>query len=226
MKKITIFVVAIAMTMLTISGCSKKKEETPQTQPGQTEQVQVPKNQKTIDNLKAAIKGETTANAKYTAFAKKASEEGYTKIAKLFEAIAHAESIHINNHKEVLANITKEPYVITPDSFTVGTTEENLADAIKGETYESTTMYPEFLEQAKTDNEQGAVTSFDYALQTEKKHKQMYENALQMLKDKKEKTMVSTYYICPKCGYTYLPNELTASCIVCATPKEKFIVFK
>jgi rubrerythrin len=134
MKKITILIVAVAITMLTVSGCGKKKEETPQTQPGQTEQVQAPKNQKTIDNLKAAIKGETTANAKYTAFAKKASEEGYKKIAKLFEAIAHAESIHIQNHKQALANITKEPFVITPESFTVGTTEENLADAIKGET--------------------------------------------------------------------------------------------
>ena len=226
MKKIAMYVVAFAIAILTISGCSQKKEEMPQTQE-QTQQVQTPKNQKTIDNLKAAILGETTANAKYTAFSKKAAEEGYTKVAKLFEAIAHAESIHAGNHKQALANLTKEPYVITPDSFTVGTTEENLANAIKGETYESTTMYPDFIAQAKTDNEQGAVTSFDYAFQTEKKHKQMYENALQMLKDKKEKTLASSYYVCPKCGYTYLQNELPKqNCIVCTTPKDKFIAFK
>ena len=226
MRKTHFFVIAIVMTILTISSCSQKKEEIPQTQE-QTQQVQAPKNQKTIDNLKAAILGETTANAKYTAFAKKAAEEGYAKVSKLFEAIAHAESIHANNHKQILANLTKEPYVIIPDSFTVATTEENLADAIKGETYESTTMYPEFINQAKTDEEKGAVTSFDYAFQTEKKHKQMYENALQMLKDKKEKSLASSYYVCPKCGYTYLPNEMNLkSCLVCTTPKEKFIAFK
>lgn len=211
--------------MLTMTACSQKNENIPQKEE-QTEQVQEQKGKQTIENLKAAIKGETTANAKYTAYAKKAAEEGYAKISKMFEAIAHAESIHAENHKKVLADLTDEPFVIIPDSISVNSTEENLADAIKGESYEAATMYPDFIAQAKNDNIQSAVTSFDYALETEKKHKQMYENALQLLKEKKEKTLATSYYVCPKCGYTYLPTELSkANCIVCNTSKEKYIVF-
>ncbi|HAW08302.1 MAG TPA: rubrerythrin [Bacteroidetes bacterium] len=225
MKHTIIYFSLIAFSILVFAGCNQNKENAPQKEET-AQQVQTPKSQKTIDNLKAAILGETTASAKYAAFAKKAADEGYAKVSKMFEAISHAEGIHAGNHKRELETLVKETVDIKADTFVVGTTAENLADAIKGETYESTTMYPDFIAQAKLDNEQGAVTSFDYALQTEKKHKQMYENALKLLQDKKEKTLASMYYVCPKCGYTYLPNELKENCIVCYTSKEQYIAFK
>ena len=39
----------------------------------------------TLENLKAAIGGETGASAKYAAFAQAAKEQGYEQIARLFE---------------------------------------------------------------------------------------------------------------------------------------------
>ncbi|MFZ4622055.1 MAG: rubrerythrin family protein, partial [Bacteroidota bacterium] len=124
---------------------------------------------KTITNIKAAIKGETTASAKYAAYAKKAKEEGFTKVAVLFEAASKSESIHANNHRAVLEQLGETMEAITPE-FSVKSTKENLEDAYKGESYEIATMYPEFIKQAQKENITLALISFNYAYQTEKKH--------------------------------------------------------
>ena len=48
----------------------------------------------TSDNLAAAFAGESQANRKYLAFAKKAENDGFPQVAKLFRAAAAAETIH------------------------------------------------------------------------------------------------------------------------------------
>ena len=50
---------------------------------------------KTIENLKAAIIGESTASATYAAYAAKAAQEGQPLIQKLFEAASKLSLIHI-----------------------------------------------------------------------------------------------------------------------------------
>lgn len=176
---------------------------------------------KTIENTKAAIKGETTASAKYAAYAKKAKEEGFTKVALLFEAASKAESIHASNHRAVLEQLGSKMEDFKPE-FTVKSTKENLADAIKGESYEASTMYPGFLKTAQSENVNLALISFNYAFQTEKKHKVMYENALAQLNAGKESTLSSKYMVCTTCGNTY-DGEAPARCGISMTPKERFI---
>ena len=53
---------------------------------------------KTENNLWAAFAGESQANRKYLAFAKKADNEGYPQVAKLFRAAAEAETVHAHAH--------------------------------------------------------------------------------------------------------------------------------
>ncbi len=53
---------------------------------------------KTHENLIAAFNGESQASQRYLAFAKKADQEGYPQIARLFRAAAAAESVHAGNH--------------------------------------------------------------------------------------------------------------------------------
>ena len=86
---------------------------------------------KTIENLKAAITGESTASATYAAYAAKAAQEGQPLIQKLFEAASKAESVHAANHNKVLEKLgaTMEPIDI---QIHVGTTAENLKAAIAG----------------------------------------------------------------------------------------------
>ncbi|MGE5400942.1 MAG: rubrerythrin family protein [Ignavibacteriales bacterium] len=179
---------------------------------------------KTIENLKAAFEGESTASAKYAAYAKKAREEGYPRVALLFEAASKSEKIHANNHKAALGELGEKSGQVTP-KFEVKSTKENLQDAINGETYEVTTMYPDFIKSADNDNVNIAKISMTYAYLTEKKHKEMYKNALEKLNSGKEQSLSSTYAVCSTCGNTYdapAPNR----CGISMTPKERFISLK
>jgi rubrerythrin len=178
---------------------------------------------KTIENLKAGIKGETTASAKYAAFAQKAREESNDTIAKLFDATSKAEAIHAANHLKVLEELGEKMDEFMPE-FEVKTTSENLQSAIDGETYEVTTMYPKFLADAETEKVANAIKSFNWASDTEKKHKQFYTNSLQALNTKAEKTLPFEYAVCPVCGNTYDKANMDAKCAFCQTPSEKFII--
>ena len=176
---------------------------------------------KTATNLQDAFNGESNATARYAAFSKKANEEGYKEIALLFKAASLAEKIHANNHKAVLEEMG---VVVKPATIDVKvqSTKENLEFAIKGETYEATTMYPNFLKDANAAGNQLALISLNYAYKTEKKHKVLIEFALNALNSNKTNTLASTYYVCPTCGNTY---ETTAPkrCGISMTSGEKFI---
>lgn len=178
----------------------------------------------TVNNIKDAIKGETTASAKYAAYAKKAKEEGLAKVALLFQAASKAESIHANNHRAVLEQLGVKMDSFKPE-FAVKSTKENLQDAINGETYEVTTMYPGFLKSAQDENVNLALISFNYAYQTEKKHQAMYKNALDQVNNGKEKTLSAKYMVCTTCGNTY-DGEAPARCGISMTPKERFVTIQ
>jgi rubrerythrin len=156
----------------------------------------------TEDNLKDAFAGESQANRRYLAFAKKAEEEGHKQVAKLFRAAAEAETVHALNHLNILG---------------VGITEENLKEAIKGEHYENTEMYPKFIEEAKTEGNEQANMSFSGANEVEKIHEELYKKALENLGKNEE----LDYYVCSVCGNT-VEGESPDVCIICGQPKEKF----
>lgn len=180
---------------------------------------------KTVDNLKAALQGETTASAKYAAFAAKAKEENLPQIAALFYATSKSESVHAKNHKTALGNMGYK-IDVQPESYTVGTTAENLMLSYDGEKHEVEFMYPGFVEQAKTDNASDAVKSLGWALETEKKHMELYLSAIDALKAKQEKTLPVEYFICPKCGFTYSNKDVEDNCEICGTEKGKFFKIK
>lgn len=159
---------------------------------------------KTVDDLKAAFAGESQANRRYLAFAKKAEEEGHHQVAKLFRAVAAAETVHAHNHLRALGEIKS--------------TAENLETAIAGENYEVVTMYPEFIADAENEQVKKAITTFKWAYEVEKIHETLYRNAL----DKLEKGLPEVdYYVCPICGYTH-EGLFTGKCPVCGTPGERF----
>lgn len=179
---------------------------------------------KTIADLQDAFKGETTASAKYAAYGEKAKEEGLNKVALLFEAASKAESIHANNHKSVLEQLGVKVDNFTPE-FTVKSTKENLQDAINGESYETSTMYPDFLKAAQNENVNLAMISFNYAYQTEKKHLQYYTKALEALNNDQADSLPSKYMVCTTCGNTY-ENDAPARCGISMTPKERFVTIQ
>ena len=174
-----------------------------------------------IANLQTAFAGETTASAKYAAYSKKAEAEGHQKIALLFKAASASEKVHANNHRAALEEMGEAASKVSPE-FTVKTTKENLEDAIAGESYEISTMYPEFLANAAKADMQMALLSFNYAYKTEQKHKPLYEKALAALQNSQEDSLAGRYFVCPTCGNTY-DGAAPKRCGISMTSGERFV---
>ena len=161
---------------------------------------------KTEENLKAAFAGESQANRKYLAFAKQADKEGLPQIAKLFRAAAAAETVHAHNHLRELGGIKS--------------TKDNLKAAIEGEHYEFTSMYPEFIKTAQTEERKGAERSFDLANKVEKVHHNLYKTALEAA-EKGNDLEKKEIYVCQVCGYTH-EGSPPEKCPVCGAAKKMF----
>jgi rubrerythrin len=161
---------------------------------------------KTVENLKVAFAGESQANRKYLAFAKKADEEGYPQVAKLFRAAAAAETVHAHNHLRIMGGVKG--------------TAENLLEAVSGETYEFKTMYPEFLADAAEEGENQASWSFNIANEVEKVHAGLYQRAAEALKAGRDIPRVE-FYVCRVCGNT-VENKPPERCPICNAPAKSF----
>lgn len=160
----------------------------------------------TIDNLKEAFAGESQANQKYRAFAKKAESEGLNNIAKLLRTTAEAERIHAEGHLKSMDG--------------VGSTIENLKAAIAGETFEFTEMYPPMLEKAEEEGHK-AKRMFAFAVKAEKVHAKLYGLALEAAQ-KGEDLSVAEFYLCPVCGHIEFGNP-PDSCPICGAKAKMFV---
>jgi len=161
---------------------------------------------KTIENLKDAFAGESKANRRYLAFARKAEEEGFPQVAKLFIAAAEAETIHAMNHLRTMGEIKS--------------TVENMTTAISGETFEYTKMYPKYISIAKQEKNHNAVWSFEVANKVEQVHAGLFSKALESLKNKKDLAKID-YYVCKVCGHT-VKGMAPDKCPICGAAKTKF----
>lgn len=158
----------------------------------------------TSTNLADAFAGESQANRRYLAWAKKAEEDGYPQVAKRFRVAAASETVHAHMHLGVMGEIK--------------TTEENLKASMGGENYEHTEMYPDFIAEAEKEGNEDARFSFYAANEAEKVHEKIFTEALEKMGGLQE----STFYVCQVCGMTY-ENSVPDACVVCSAPKAKII---
>jgi len=158
----------------------------------------------TDENLQTAFAGESQANRKYTAFARKADKEGFPNIAKLFRATAEAETLHALGHFDSMGGVKS--------------TSENLKAAIEGETYEFTKMYPPMHKQAEAEGHK-SKTMFKWALSAEKVHAELYSKALEAVKTGKDLDV--EVYLCPACGHIEF-GKPAEKCPICGTAPEKY----
>ncbi len=82
-------------------------------------------------------------------------------------------------------------------------------------------MYPQFIEDAKKDNNKQALQSFDYANKVEQIHANLYKKAIDAVKTKKDMPKAELY-VCPVCGNTF-EGAVPDVCPICATAKAKFM---
>jgi len=164
----------------------------------------------TEKNLEEAFAGESQASRRYFYFAEQAESEGHPQIARLFRAAVAAETVHARNHLKVLGGINA--------------TAANLKEAMGGEEYEFTKMYPAFIKQAKEEGNTKAETSFSHANAVEKVHYALYQKAIESLEAGKE-PKEEPYFVCPVCGNT-VAGEAPEKCPICGAPRSKFAEVK
>jgi rubrerythrin len=132
---------------------------------------------KTIENLRTAFAGESQANRRYTYFSRRADEEGYPEIAALFKSVADGETAHALRHFDYMKTVG-DPVTNVPVTDVKGMLES----AIKGETYEHTTMYPQFAETARREGFDEIAKWFETLAKAEKAHAGKYQEALNTMK--------------------------------------------
>ncbi len=159
--------------------------------------------EKTANDLKDAFAGESQANRKYLAYAKKADEEGYAQAARLFRAAAESETVHAHKHLNFVGG--------------VGDTQMNLAAAVDGETYEYEKMYPQFMADADASGDDDVAQYLKFVTQVEHEHADLYRDIADSLGNNDE----VAYFVCGYCGHVH-SGEAPDHCPVCGAPKTKF----
>jgi rubrerythrin len=161
--------------------------------------------EKTRNNVYTAFVGEAKAYHRLLAFARKADEEGFDQIAKLFRAVAAAEGVHVERHLRLMGETM------------VHGTEENLQFSFESETTVNQVYYPQFIREAEEEGEPAAALTFGQARDVEEGHAALYKRALNaLLRDE-----THNYHVCQVCGYI-AEREAPDQCPICNAKRERF----
>ena len=174
----------------------------------------------TLDNLKAAVTGETGASAKYAAFAEAAEAAGYTQIARLFRATSEAEQVHIAMEYKLVQAEDPEWAKPVADAPVVEACDLNLIAAANGEIYETSDMYPAFIKKAQEEGNDKAVRVFTRAKLAESVHAERYMEAYNNIDAADD----DAYFLCPVCGYIEKGDDFEV-CPICGAKKSAFKQF-
>lgn len=178
----------------------------------------------TAANLRNAHGGESMAHMRYTIWSNKAEKDGFPNVARLFRAIAAAETIHATNHFNELKELFSDFLCASMAVFGLGSTSQNLQGGVMGETYEINEMYPTYLETAKYQAEKGAQKSFEYALAAEKTHAELFQKAKKTIDSTKKDITLGPVQICKVCGWTH-EGDIPDKCPICGATREQFQTF-
>lgn len=174
----------------------------------------------TLDNLKAAVNGETGASAKYEAYAAEAEKQGHKRLASLWRVTSAAEQIHIAMEYNLVtaedADWPRPELTETKDT----PLDLNLIDSANGEIYETSDMYPSFIKKAQEEGKNAAVLVFTRAKLAEGYHAALYLDAYNNIDTPSDEH----YYLCPVCGYIHQGKDFE-KCPICFTPASKFVEY-
>ena len=179
-------------------------------------------NEATIRNLLSAYQGEINTQARYRRFAEKADDDGLFGIASLFRAAARAEEIHAHSQARAIRQLGGEAKA-SIEPADAGDTLENLREALAGETYEIETVYPLFIEEARILINATAARSFQWALEAEKTHAQLYKEAIELVQSNDRTSWIGrtrNFYVCPVCAGTAAHND-KENCGICSYPSDR-----
>ena len=137
---------------------------------------------KTKDNLMKMFTNASESNARYTAFAETAEKERHSYTARIFRAVAMAKMFHALSHFRA-TNL-------------LGTTMENLKQALEEEIYDYKSAYPSMVQDAVKEDAIAARHSLEYGMSIGPVISKLISKAM----GDPEGDTVGSYYVCPVCG--------------------------
>ena len=179
---------------------------------------------KTRENLLKAFAGESQARNRYTVAAEVAKKEGYEAIAMVFEETANHEKAHAKRLFKFLEEGGELEITATYPAGKIGTTAENLMEAMNGEHEENTVMYPEFAKIAKEEGFPEIAAAMENIGKAEVYHEERFSQLLQEVETKKlleQNDLV--VWKCQNCGYHITSKTAPKVCPACGHPQGYFI---
>jgi rubrerythrin len=180
--------------------------------------------EETLKNLHKAFAGESQARNRYTMAAKQAKKDGYDQLSAIFTETAEHEREHAKQLSKMINQLVEKmgkeqgPIQIEAQGAAMfGSTEDNLKNAIAGENYETTTMYPEFAKQADADGLGDIAVRLRAIGNAEAHHEERYSK---LLKEVQAQTMFKKdeekVWICRKCGHEHKGSTPPGKCPACS----------
>ena len=180
------------------------------------------KGTKTEHNLLASFAGESQARSRYTLFAKKAREEGYEQIAKIFlitaeQELSHAELFFSRLEGGVVEINAGYPAGVVADTMT------NLREAAAGEREEWSDLYASFATTAEEEGFKDIAAIFKMVAKVEIEHEQRYLRLLERLTNGQEfSSETEEEWQCMHCGYVHKGKSAPKRCPVCGKEQGYF----
>jgi rubrerythrin len=178
--------------------------------------------EETQKNLRRAFAGEAMARNKYTFFADQAIKDGLRSIARIFLETADNERAHAERLLEFMEDKPSTELV----DYTVpvlGDSKTNLLEAIAGEHYENSKMYPLMREVALKENQKRIADVFKEIAEVEEEHEKRYRILLSNLKNGRMfKRPNSIRWKCLNCGYVHEGKTAPVTCPACGKPREYY----
>lgn len=153
-----------------------------------------------------AFASESQDNKKFTAFAKKAEEEGFHNIAQIFRAIALSRMVESYAHLGVMD--------------VVKTTQENLNSLVATVEEENNKTYKKYLEDAKKEGNTNVMRAFQSVVEANTAYLGMLKKAQEAMKASKDAEQKKCS-VCDTCGYVVI-GDLIDPCSVCGAAVEQF----
>lgn len=181
------------------------------------------KGTQTEKNLLAAFAGESQARNRYTLFAKKAKEEGYRQIAKVFkitakQELAHAELFFSQLEGGTVTITAGYPAGVVADTMT------NLREAAAGEREEWSDLYTNFASTAEEEGFPKIASLFKLVSKVEVEHEKRYLALLEQMTNEQVFTSENPEqeWQCMHCGYVYKGTSAPKKCPVCGKDQGYF----
>ena len=180
------------------------------------------KGTQTEQNLLKAFAGESQARTRYTFFASVAKKEGYEQIAAVFMETAEQEKEHAKRFFKFLegGDVT---ITATYPAGKIGTTQENLLAAAKGENEEWDVLYPDFAKVAEEEGFPAVAAAFRAISTVEAEHERRYLKLLSRMTDGDYfRRDGKIWWQCRNCGYIVEAEEAPKACPACLHPQSFF----